>query len=267
MLLLAAQQSFSPEPEPAGAPVAPRSSRASTAGPGPPLTVDLVREERFGDGNSWVFPKAMTFTDQELAELNALPQYSEKQHEWLRRHGAVPPSLLHAKVVIRGNADRPVRVVGMRAEADCGPPLTGTYFESPGGGDDDSVVIGFDLDSPDPRGQEIVDSIEWRGDYFQKKTISLERDEEITVQIVGVTEKHYCEFVVVMEVLSDAALVRQRVDNHGRPFKVSAVVAHDDSGIPRVDYPAYGALYVGGLASPGTKGKWTRRDPRAYSGP
>lgn len=147
-----------------------------------------------------------------------------------------------------------MRIVGMKAVPRCGPPLTGTLFESPSAGNEESVKIGLDLDKPDPRGKTLINDLEWGGDYFQQKTISLKRDEEITFQVIAKTQKHYCEFSIALDVLSNGKLIGQSIDDHGKPFKVSA---------RNSDYSSYQKMYIGGVANP-DDGKWRSVDPQTY---
>jgi hypothetical protein len=221
--------------------------------------VDLVLLERPAGAPTWIFPHAMRLSDGELGRLNSMSQYSEEQHRWLRQKGAVDSFDTDIKIVVHGNRDRPVRIVNMKVVRRCSAPLMGTLFESPTAGNEESVRLGFDLDEEDPRARTIVNKVHWEGDYFQRKTISLKRDEEITFQILARTLKHYCEFSLVLEILDNGTLVRQAIDDRGKPFKVSALRTRSDKyGSPVTDYAAYQEVYVGGLMNVENDGKWRR---------
>ncbi|MEV0593817.1 hypothetical protein [Nonomuraea cavernae] len=226
------------------------------------MGVDLVRLERSGGASTWIFPHAMRLSDSELGRLNKMSSYSEEQHQWLRRKGAVHPIDTNIKIVVHGTRDRPVRIVDMKVVPRCGAPLAGSLFESPTAGSEESVQLGFDLDENSPRARTIVNKSQWGGDYFQRKTISLKRDEEITFQVLARTLKHYCEFSLALEILDNGTLVRQAIDDHGKPFKVSALRTRpDEYGTPATDYAAYQEVYVGGLLNLENDGKWRREAP------
>lgn len=255
VLIWAIQQPFTPSPRPSATPESHTPSPTPTHPAGPPVSVDLVQVEHTDLHNTWIFPQAVILSGDQLARLNALPKDSDAQHRWFRQQGGVDPGSVDLKIVVHGNADRPVRIVGMMAVPRCGPPLTGTLFESPSAGSEDTIKIGLDLDETDPRGKTLINDSEWGGDYFQQKTISLKRDEEIAFQVIAKTQKHYCEFSIALDVLSNGKLIGQSIDDHGKPFKVSA---------RNIDYASYQKMYIGGVANPDPDGKWLSVDPQTY---
>ncbi|MEV4897749.1 hypothetical protein AB0K48_51290 [Nonomuraea sp. NPDC055795] len=236
-------------------------SASFTPSAGPPVLIDLVRLEPPGvDGDgSWVASDAIHFSDSELAALRALPDRSRKQADWLRAHGAVDAWDVVTKIVVRGNSDSSVAIVGMEAEKSCSAPLLGTAFhDPPAGGPEVNVYIGFNLDDPSSRAQEQgKDGHE--GDYFSGKTVRLAKGESITFQIEAFTAKSYCEFSLSMETVSDGKPATQVIDNHGSPFRVSAMNGDGK-------FSSYKALYLGGVALPnGTWPiEWTEGDPKIY---
>jgi hypothetical protein len=253
------QRPFAPSASPTTT-ASPRVSASASKQPeGPSVVVDLVLLERPSSAPTWIFPNAIRLSDGELGRLNSMSHYSDEQDPWFRRKGAVDPIDTNIKIVAHGNRDRPVRIVDMKVVPRCSAPLMGTLFESPTAGSEESVRLGFDLDEEDPRARTIVNKSQWEGDYFQRKTISLKRDEEITFQVLARTLKHYCEFSLVLEILDRGTLVRQAIDDHGKPFKVSALrTSSDKYGSPVTDYAAYQEVYVGGLMNVENDGKWRR---------
>lgn len=226
--------SISPSPAP---------SVSLTPSAGPPVLIDLARVEPPGpdDGGSMVAADAIDFSHSELAELHSLPDRSRKQADWLRQHGAVDGGSVKIKIVVRGNADRGVDIVGMEAEKSCSAPLRGTMFYDPSAGEVENVPIGFDLDAPTSRAEGEVEG-EWRGDYFSEKTVKLAKGESITFQVAASTRRSYCEFSLSMETLSEGKLATHMIDDHGSPFRVSAMTDEN--------FSSYKALYLGGCSHP-----------------
>ncbi|HUR03767.1 MAG TPA: hypothetical protein VM347_14580, partial [Nonomuraea sp.] len=67
--------------------------------------------------------------------------------------------------------------------------------------------------------------------------------------------KHYCEFSIALDVLSNGKLISQSIDDHGKPFKVSAM---------NINHASYQKMYIGGVANPDPDHKWRSVDPQTY---
>jgi hypothetical protein len=224
---------------------------------GPPVRVASVSLEKSdGQGFAYVFPNKVELGTEELRSLNEAKTGSDPAlyDNWFRSRGGVDPGLSIVKAVLEGNRAHPVRITGMRAIKHCQAPLLGTIFDSPPGGADASIAIGFDLDSARPTAQA-VDNDTWQGDYFAKYTVSLKPGEQRTFQIQSKTERQYCEYTLALTILDDGKTVTQVLDNNGGPFRVTAF-AFGQGSIP---YRRYQAVYVGGHASP--NGDWIRVNP------
>ncbi|MCP2344516.1 hypothetical protein [Nonomuraea roseoviolacea] len=223
---------------------------------GAPLVVSLVRLERNGgeQANDWVFPEGLKLTSADLSELNALPWWSAAEAEWFRRRGAVDPNASVIKVVIRGNRNAPIRVVGMKAVPRCRSPLAGMLFLSSMVGSTPNEAIEFDLDQADPQAQ-LAHGDGTYAEFFQERTVSLRRGEDVTLQMTARSRTRYCEFVFAVDVLTDAGVVTQTIDDHGKPFKVTATL----------EAAAYNSLYVSGPADPlDNPENWRPVDPKTY---
>lgn len=119
---------------PRSAPTSPLSASPMPTESGPPVSVDLVRVERHEvQGDTFVAREAIQLSKKQLADLNSLPTSSTARAEWLWAHGAVDPVDSYIKLVLRGNRKHKVRIIAMRANTACEPPLKGTIFFSPQG--------------------------------------------------------------------------------------------------------------------------------------
>ncbi|WP_147267979.1 hypothetical protein [Spongiactinospora rosea] len=227
------------------------------------MAVDLVKVQRLSESNSWAFSSAPGLSAGDLAAINAIPAHTEAHAQWFRRRGGVDIMETDIEIVARGNRDRPVRIMGMKADTECREPLSGAYFESPSAGAPERIVkIGLDLDEPEPRGKAEDESGNWSGDYFQQNTISLKPDEEIVFHVKAWTLEHHCRFSIVLEVLDRGVMTDQVINDGDKPFQVTAAIKSepDDFGGTRTMFSRYDEVYIGGVANPYQSG-WIEVDP------
>ncbi|MCF6468524.1 hypothetical protein FAF44_09005 [Nonomuraea sp. MG754425] len=234
------------------------------------MALDLVQQERLeASGETWVTANAADLTDRELAQLDSLRVFANaadpklSMPQFFRGIGAVDPGESFIKVVLRGARPEGVRITGMTAITECGPPLRGTLFYSPPAGEEASAPIGFDLDEPEPKAQRIPDEGDWEKDYFARRTISLAHNETIALRLETVTAEHYCEYTFQMQVATATGAVTQVIDNAGKPFAVSALLRNNAKG--DLAFKDYQQLYVGGVGNPhGDDLGWNLWDAAKY---
>lgn len=227
-------------------------------------SVTPVRTEE--EGFSWLFAEPVQLTGEQLSRVNQLAATDrDALAQWFRERGGVDPRATHAKIALRGNAVKPVRIMEMRALSKCKAPLTGALALSPPAGEDPTVKVGFDLDQPNPHARIIDESDAWGGPYFTEKTIVLAPDESIVLHIVGATESRYCEFRIEARLLSDGKERTQVIDHNGQPFRVSSY-APKSQPYSGTGLSVYQKLYVGGIASP-PRGQWKQVDPATWRFP
>jgi hypothetical protein len=230
---------------------------------GEPIKVVALQLEQDED-RSFAFAQKLDLGE---AELKAISQAHQSQKEpdayerWAREHGGVDTDPLNIKLILEGNREEPIRILGMRPIKQCQEPLTGTLLNSPSAGADDSIRIGLDLDEPRPVARK-VQAGEFTGDYFAESTVSLKYKEQQTFQIIAKTWRQSCEFTLEFTILDKEETVTQKVANNLEPFRVSTI---SDSSEPAV-YRSYQALYVGGVANPLGNGAFVRMDPKTYAG-
>ena len=234
---------------------------STTRDPGPPVRISSVTLERSDLQEGWVFPHRVDLSSRELKALNKIRRYSPQYDSWFRSRGGVDPFLSIVKVVVEGNRDNLVRIIGMRAIKHCQAPLTGTVFSDPAAGADDSIMIGFDLDSNDINAriatpESMFQQSIGRG-YFGSKTISLKPKEQQVLQVLARTRKHYCEYRLQMTVLDRGKTFTEVVGNGKEPFRVTSYVM----GANGVDISRYKAAYFGGVISPTHDSAYVRVDP------
>jgi hypothetical protein len=234
----------------------------TTRDPGPPVRIISVTLERSDLQGGWVFPQRVDLSPVELTALNEIQRYSPQYNSWFRRQGGVDPSLSVVKIVVEGNRDDMVRIMGIRAVKHCQSPLTGTIFSDPPAGADDSIMIGFDLDSPNTDARVATPQSIGQRAYFASKTISLKAKEQQVLQVVAATLKHYCEYRLEMTVLDGDRVVTEVIGNGEQPFQVTSLIR---GGADRhIVYSAYKAVYAGGVLTPDAA--FVREDPATFNG-
>lgn len=242
--------------------------QTSSESRGPAITVDaLGTGPDPGMGESWVFPTALDLTDPELrflAKARAGKVAYNQYERWARGQGGAFPMAVAIQLVLEGNRDKPVRIIGMKpVNKHCTTPMIGTFLYSPGAGQDESIKIGFDLDKPRPVAQ-IIEAGEWKGDYFAARTVSLKRAEQVTFQIVAATSKQSCEFALELTVVENGRTIVQTVADAQHPLRVSGLAVVSGGDLDSINFAAYHALYVGGVLNPTGNGAFIRKDPATY---
>jgi hypothetical protein len=213
---------------------------------GPPVKIDSVTVLRTtGQAGTYVFQRALYLSPTELYELNQLQDGTPGYTDWFRSRGGVDPFSSNVQLVVEGNAEKAVRITNMSLLKTCRAPLSGTLFESPSAGNEPSILIDFNLDSPNSVAQTVT-----RQDYFSRYTISLQPGEVQVIQISALTERYYCQYEIQLDVLVGARATVETVTDDGKPFQVSAIYGSNSP---------YHVLYVGGVAS--SNGEFARENP------
>lgn len=214
---------------------------------GAPLAVTLVEvEPNLEGGGDHILPKPVRLSSQELNELNRLEEKGEvgEVESWFEEHGSAAINVLRVKVVVEGTPESGVRITQVSARKKCAPPYRGTLFHSLAGGADDPVTrLGFDLDTPGgvSIAQKITDEWDFAGPFFAEKTISLKRGEDRVLYLYARTNDHSCSFRFVIDALAHGTQHKIVIDDHGRPFKVTARLV-DAAGNP--DLSQYTVAYT-----------------------
>jgi hypothetical protein len=234
---------------------------STTRDAGPPVRIVSITLERSDLQGGWVFPQRLDVRPAELKAMNSMQKGSPPFDAWFRSRGAVDPNLSIVKIVAEGNRDNAVRILGMRALKRCRSPLTGTLFLEGSEAGDDSIMIGFDLDSDDANARVATPISIGRGSYFASKTISLKDGEQQVLQVLASTRRYYCEYRLQMSVLDEGKTVTEVIGDGNEPFRVSSFAT---SASGNIAYPRYRALYAGGVVSPKGDASYVRVDPATF---
>jgi hypothetical protein len=226
---------------------------------GPPVRVDSVLlQPNIDQGQTFVFPKALKFSKAELRSLTNLSGLTDRSiqgpdtfYTWARNHDGVDPNQVLIQLVLSGNSTHEVRIVGMHAVGTCRSALTGTMMAYGSEGGEQSIGIGFNLDTGDPNARSYNNG-NFGSDYFLNKTVSLKPNEQQAFEIIGVSRLHYCQFRIQMVVLNGTKYVTETISNGGKPFRVTGTLSPT----------RYAVFYGGGIAnSCPPHFDWMRFDP------
>ncbi|RLU86338.1 hypothetical protein CTZ27_25560 [Streptomyces griseocarneus] len=221
------------------------------------------------EGDTYVFPDALDLTLAERRSAYAAePARSgswETADRWFRSRGGVDPDASDVQVVLQGVRQTPVRITDLEVNADCIAPLTGTLMLAPAAGEDDSIRIGVDLDSA-RRVPYIRDGSGKKTPYFPEHTISLAEKEQVVLDILATTTRHYCAYTYRLKILTEDGERSLTIDEHGQPFKVSAAPFTKVGEFWKP--PTFRRLYIGGdLNHTGAVDPWAPKDPKTYLAP
>lgn len=181
---------------------------------------------------------------------------------WARPRGGVDAEMVIAQMVLVGNRRDQVRILGMRAINQCGPPLTGTIFHAPSAGEDHTIRLAFNLDEPNPQARIWSGTAGFGGNYFDAKTISLKYKEQQAIQILGITQRQYCQFRIETKVFTKGRTETAIMANGREPFKVTALTSRTQTAA--VPYADYQRAYVGGVNNTRDHGGFTKVNPATH---
>jgi hypothetical protein len=91
--------------------------------------------------------------------------------------------------------------------------------------------------------------------------VALNHDEQFTFDILATTALHYCQFSLKMTVVDGTRTVTETLNNHGKPFQVTATIGPSQNP----DFSRYSVVYLGGTDS--QNGKWSQLDPATAANP
>jgi hypothetical protein len=237
----------------------PPTPTAEKAG-GDPFLADIYHETHDDSLSigSVAFSDPMNLTAADLQTIN-----DNGLTPWLKnRPGAWDVGGTSLKVTITGR--RNMRILGMRAHVlRQGPPVEGTLLRPASGGDSESTVFHFDLDSSSP--VAMGENTEGQYEYFREHTYTLTPGESQTFQIGAYTMDKSIEWEINMTVLeSGSRQVYSIRDDKDEPFRTTSM------GKPAAFYGQCYWAVRGNQMLPPCAGKsanfWMRLDPRVAMG-
>jgi hypothetical protein len=105
----------------------------------------------------------------------------------------------------------------------------------------------------------------WKGPQFSNYVQYIKKNDGYAYHIVAQTDRHYCEFRLLVDATAGDRAETVTVDDGGRPFRVSGEPPNNSD--PRLT--DFEGLYVAGEAAPSNRDatyKWFAEDPKTYRG-
>ncbi|MEU0567660.1 hypothetical protein ABZ297_20050 [Nonomuraea sp. NPDC005983] len=145
-----------------------------------------------------------------------------------RRQGA-PVGKAVVRVELTGGR-KAVRVVGARPVVKkVGTPLTAALLACETAGEESTVEMVARLDPVSPA---FLGKPPSKRPYFESRTISLKRDEQVTLDMTVMPGSGVYDFTIVIDYQYDGRTETQEVfDADGRPFRVTSAVAPGKYGV------------------------------------
>lgn len=231
---------------------------------GPPLTVVSEDPLNIDQMVVWVFPGEYLPSQFQLKYVNSLIRNPDSVPwpafvQWFFSRGAYESGGTSTQLVVQNNRSHPVRIIDMNVIKQCRAPLTGTMFFGAGGAVDETVGLGFNLDSSDTEAEQAQGTglASWKPDYFTRYTISIQPGAQQVFNLWTVTSRQACTFEYQVTVLDGEKKVTQIIGDGTVPFRATALV-NNPSGSSFSDYKV---LYLGYAWDP-PNGAFTRVDPK-----
>ncbi|MFF1725017.1 hypothetical protein [Streptomyces sviceus] len=227
-----------------------------------PLSVDGVSFLGLSTGD-YVFPSSMKLSAAQVEKLKREDYGKGKTFEdWFNANDGVPAHFRTISLTVSGLSKKEVRITNIQIlKRNCAPPLTGTYFLNGGtnGGESKTRTLFFNLDDQVPEPTDGNNE-----PYFARKSITLKYGETETIVAFVNANEHSCGFTFDFTVVVPGRRepVKQKVDNDGSPFQLTAIAADWEAPHP---YDHYKAMYVGGVAAPHGTGI-VPANPSTYNG-
>jgi hypothetical protein len=230
---------------------------------GLPVTIEEIKPLNMGEHASLVAASPVQLTAGQLADLSPTHQSDHATvGRLLSSIQAVPTDSGYIDVTVMGSGKGQVSVSGLHVVKACYPPLTGTLLYSPGAGDTATSSLGFNLDNRIDYAQNAKTQLAttYSGDFFNEHPTYLLPGEVHTYSINVSTSLHYCRFSFNMTVTTSSGDVTEKIDDHGKPFELSAI----EGAATGPTFPAYQVVYAGGVANPWGHDAYIRVNPKTY---
>lgn len=234
--------------------VTPPSSSAPAKPGGGPLTVRSEDPLNPDHTYVWSFAHPLVLSTSQLSSINSKFSH-DTTGNFLRGYlyslGGYLQSPVETQLVVENNRSHPIRIIDANVIKSCAAPLTGTVFYAQSQGADDSIGLGFDLDSDqtDAKAQERGEISPSSPSYFTGHTVSIQPGAQQVFNMAAVTQFHSCTFQYVFTILDGPAKTYQTIGYGSKSFRISALA------------PKYSVDYEGGRTSPLPDGEFVRVNP------
>jgi hypothetical protein len=238
----------------------------AASAPNAPVSIENVSHIHSNTGGtpSFALRDPLKMNTDALSEFNqTIYPNSAPFASWYVSHAGAAVDFGIFDITLRGRQAGEVGISDIQITKQCRQPLSGTFFQGQSAGSGDTIKLGFDLDSPEGRAQEMSLSgdygLEADGyDYFDDQKIILAHNEAVVFTVGAYTHQHACTFTLQVIVATPRGSYSEMVDDHGKPFEVTAMAAPRSKDLPLSGYASSYAI--------GRDGEWGYVDPSTYRG-
>lgn len=164
-------------------------------------------------------------SDKPMAELPPRPGYYDDWRPWAAQVDAVDESPQVVYVTVQGRSDAQVTLTDLRVRVVARrPPLQGTLFGVPGGGDTVFRWVSVDLDADPPGLSTHLDEHAPAADHERRPIrfpYRVSRSDAETFEFHGYAERCDCAWVIELSWASEGRTGAHLIDNGGKPFRVT----------------------------------------------
>jgi hypothetical protein len=219
-----------------------------------PVQIEGVSDLNNDPENTRALATGVRLSAQQLADITSKYLNGSAQNYLPSSLDPVPTQAAYTDVTLKGNEVNTVTITGLRVVKQCGPPLSGTLFFSPGQAEDNTIRVGFDLDSSVSYAQVVSDGSIGGGDFFAQHVVTLAPGEVQTFELYLKTDQHDCRFTFQMSVATPTGTILEKIDDNGKPYELTGML----------NTSAYQDLYLGGSANADGTSGWVQSDPKTY---
>lgn len=185
-------------------------------------------------GGKGMFAFAETLKPEEantepLSTVGADPlnPYPDEFMQFVTMHHGMKVPTLETDISLRGLHETPVRITDIRVHfIRKDPPLKGTLLCDPNAGSNDVDVVVFDLDDDTP--VPMIETSDGNSrPYLQAKSVTLTRNEIVTIHVRFTTDTHSAIFDLRFDYESNGVPGSTFVNNLGIPFELTGPAAPD----------------------------------------
>ncbi|HJS82044.1 MAG TPA: hypothetical protein VJ742_04330, partial [Nitrososphaera sp.] len=221
-----------------------------------PITANIILERSLvTQGELWIYPGRLSQDPRALRAVTTTYDNYDQLHQGLYKSGLFDAGVSNFKLIVEGNRNVPVQIIGMRAVFNHRlERSTGHTALSPGPqGTGPLVQIGFDLDESDPLARAVnqeegatihVDGY-FKQPFFSSSVTELKRGERQVYQVQARTIKWDLDWTVELEVVDGAGLSRRIPAKQN--IRTIGILYDKESGPTSPDPAQYSEFYEFGL--------------------
>jgi hypothetical protein len=193
----------------------------------------LLEHDQGDQGELWLYPFPLSANRPDIAQtLSRKVSDFDDLHRQLYASGAIDVNITHAKLVVEGQRNTGVRIIGMQAMIKNRiNPTPGFTLITPGPqGEGLNARVGFDLDNRqntvarETRGPNAYADDYFGTPVFSNSTFFLSKGEQQIFQVTARTVKYDVQWTIDLTALVDGVTKHYEATVAGRPIRTSTLI-------------------------------------------